>query len=757
MTDFTPLVNRAKDNDPAAFTELVQRFQDMATGYAFSLLGDFHLAQDAAQEAFLEVSRHLHQLRLPQAFPGWLRKAVFKHCDRIRRRKQVITVPLETAGDIASIFDDAETIIEAQEMRRTVLNAVMMLPDDHRTAVTLFYIKDLTQKEIAEFLEVPVSTINSRLHEARKKLKERMLHMVEDALHENAPSNDESFVEKYRVADLCKAAAEGDVKQVGAILAVSPHLVGVDMAPDDEHRALHHAVLNRRAEVVEILMEHDADPHQGIYPYRDTTTPLALARDREYAEIVEIIEKGLEKRREANLCPNLTVTPEIQAFVKTAGEGAEDEALRMMSETPDLVNMCDEEGDTALHHAARNGRARLVRALLKAGADVGKENLEGRTALEAAASNTINKDRHISEHCYLAVGILLEAGSPQSLRVLVMLGDTQAVARIAEDHPELFKPDPQSDAKLLELAVRHNRPEMVKLLLDLGADPDERKTFQIGDEFADSWGGPLWVAASENQYEIAELLLERGADPNGNVYASGDPMNQAFNNRDDRMKKLLYRYGGRLATWGAGLECETAAGVMAVVLKPELVGEMLSDAACGGDIDLVGFCLRQVDWTMDDPRWFGILTQPTRIWPCCEFRKYRDFDRSLFPRIFEMLLKHGVDPNVKGRRETSLLHHMAACGKVWGKPHLREDERMAFATLLLDYGAKLDARDTLLKSTPLAWAAAWGLTNLTQLYLERGADPQSPDDEPWNTPLAWAERRGHTEVAEMLKAHGAGA
>lgn len=621
--------------------------------------------------------------------------------------------------------------------------------------MTLFYIQDFTQQEISDFLEVPVTTVNARLHEARKKLKERMLHMVEDAIHENAPSNDKTFVEKYRVADLCKAAAEGQVKQVEAILAVGPHLVGVDMASNDEHRALHHAVLNRRTEVARILMDNNADPHQGVYPYRDATTPLALAIDRGYDEIVEIIEQGLEKRRQANLCPNLTVTPEIQTFVKAAAEGDETAALRMMAETPDLVNMCDEDGDTALHHAARNGRARLVRALLKAGADVGKENLSGSTALEAAASNTADKDRETAEGCYLTTGILLEAGSPQSLRVLVMLGDTQAVARIAEDHPELFKPDVNNHARLLESAVQHNRLEMVRLLLDLGADPDERITFQLGDEFADSSGGPLWVAAGNGRHEIAELLLERGADPNGQVYASGDPVNQAFDNRDDKMKKLLYRYGGILTPGVAAGECETAAGAMAITLKPELSGELLGAAACGGDIDLVGLCLRHIDWAPDDPRWFGILTEPTRIWPCCIFRKHRDFDRSIFPRILEMLLKHGADPNVKGRRETSLLHHMAATGKVWGKPHLKEDERMVFARLFLDYDAKLDVRDTLLKSTPLAWAANWGRTDLIRLYLERGASTNLPDDESWNTPLAWAKRRGHTEIVELLKEHGA--
>lgn len=172
MPDLIPLVERAKAGDPTAFNELVYRFQDMTTGYAFSVLGDFHLAQDASQEAFLEVSRNLDQLRLPQAFPGWLRKAVFKHCDRIKRRKTVPILPLETVEGLASPNDTA-AIVEAKETKAIVLDAVRALSDHHRAVMTLFYIKDLTQKEIADFLEVPVTTVNARLHGARKEAQRK--------------------------------------------------------------------------------------------------------------------------------------------------------------------------------------------------------------------------------------------------------------------------------------------------------------------------------------------------------------------------------------------------------------------------------------------------------------------------------------------------------------------------------------------------------------------------------------------------------
>ena len=81
---------------------LVERFQDMAVGYAYSVLGDFHLAEDAAQEAFLEAYPNLHKVYGPEAFPGWLKRIVFKNCDRILRRKKLASTQLEDADLVAA-------------------------------------------------------------------------------------------------------------------------------------------------------------------------------------------------------------------------------------------------------------------------------------------------------------------------------------------------------------------------------------------------------------------------------------------------------------------------------------------------------------------------------------------------------------------------------------------------------------------------------------------------------------------------------
>ena len=95
MEEIRSLVIRSQTGDLNAYGQLVLKFQDMAYGYSYSLLGDFHLAEDAAQEAFIESYRNLGQLRDPAAFPGWFRRVVFSRCQRILRRKQPETMSLE--------------------------------------------------------------------------------------------------------------------------------------------------------------------------------------------------------------------------------------------------------------------------------------------------------------------------------------------------------------------------------------------------------------------------------------------------------------------------------------------------------------------------------------------------------------------------------------------------------------------------------------------------------------------------------------
>lgn len=196
MEDLGLVIRQAVEGDADAFRTLVRRFQDMAVGYAFSILGDFHLAEDAAQEAFLTAYLDLPRLQAPAAFPGWFRRIVFTHCGRLTRGKRRETVSLEDTVEVASQRPDPYEDAEAREMNEVVRKAIQDLPEHERRVTTLFYVSDYSQKEIAAFLEVPLTTVQKRLHDARRRLKERMIDMVKDSLHEQAPSRDDRFVRR---------------------------------------------------------------------------------------------------------------------------------------------------------------------------------------------------------------------------------------------------------------------------------------------------------------------------------------------------------------------------------------------------------------------------------------------------------------------------------------------------------------------------------------------------------------------------------
>ena len=87
---------------------------------------------------------------------------------------------------------------------------------------------------------------------------------------------------------------------------------------------------------------------------------------------------------------------------------------------------------------------------------------------------------------------------------------------------------------------------------------------------------------------------------------------------------------------------------------------------------------------------------------------FRDFDRTIYPEIYRMILDHGASPNLVGRYGYRLAHDLAACGVVWGEPIMTEPERVTFGRILLDYGVDLNVIDDLLQSSPLGWAVRWG-------------------------------------------------
>lgn len=200
MGELKTLIHCAQDGNSEAFGIIVQRFQDMAVGYAYSILSDFHLAEDAAQEAFIEAYRCLPKLRKPDAFSSWFRKIVFKHCDRIIRRKRIETCPLEEVNEVSSLEKEPPEIVEEKEMKTDVLKAIATLPEKERMVTTLFYINGCSRKEIGEFLGVTAKTVKNQLYSARNRLRDRLITMVDSLQIERVPRNNQfANKEEYKL------------------------------------------------------------------------------------------------------------------------------------------------------------------------------------------------------------------------------------------------------------------------------------------------------------------------------------------------------------------------------------------------------------------------------------------------------------------------------------------------------------------------------------------------------------------------------
>ena len=167
--------------------------------------------------------------------------------------------------------------------------------------------------------------------------------------------------ETYRVADLCDAAKDGDVTKIQQILDLQPDLINVHLSENDEHRAIHYAVMNQNADAVRILMEAGANHTHGIYPHRDATDALTIARERGMDEIVHILREEDEKRKLA-ACKNITISEENDALFAAVGKGQNAEALSILDQQPDLIDACHRNGGSVVYAAASHGRYNSFRS-----------------------------------------------------------------------------------------------------------------------------------------------------------------------------------------------------------------------------------------------------------------------------------------------------------------------------------------------------------------------------------------------------------
>jgi len=169
-----------------------------------------------------------------------------------------------------------------------------------------------------------------------------------------------AYLDGVNIKSLTDAVRAGDLARVRAMIEARPELVNTDMAENDEHRAIHYAVLARSSEMVRLLMQHGADARKGIYPHRGATGALTMAIERGYEEIVAIIREE-ERRRAAQLsAAHAAVVSAADELAETIRTGDEARATAFMEREPALVHACDRKGWTPLHTAAGMLNASLV-------------------------------------------------------------------------------------------------------------------------------------------------------------------------------------------------------------------------------------------------------------------------------------------------------------------------------------------------------------------------------------------------------------
>lgn len=551
-----------------------------------------------------------------------------------------------------------------------------------------------------------------------------------------------------RIVDAVRA---GNLDEVRAMLKVRPELARMSI---DNLQVIHHAVLARAPAMVRILMANGADARDGVYPHREATTARAIASQRGYEEIVRIIDE--EEQRQRDAMSGMSNAPAADELFRAIASGDHDRALALLDENPARIQTRHiPSGASPLHAAAQALDTALVEWLLHHGADPRARMHHDLTPLDLAAHRWYRADTARFE---AVARPLLDRGAPMTPAAAAALGDADWLrARYAEG---TLADQNDGSGGLLRIAVTHNRAGILDLLLDSGFDPDERVRLHDGDDAPFTWGMALQHAVQLKRYGMAETLLKRGADPNASVYASGDPVFSAYSEGDQRMIALLGRYGGVPAATTAGLFRQT--GLAKKMLAGEapyridgaagdsLGEQLLWGGACGGDPEIVRMALEHIDWARDDPRWFTMLEQPLRTWT--HGSASETWDKHTYLTCFRLLLDR-CDPDLRGRPTDGGQFGLTTLHNIVARGDMTPGERVAFATAILDRGARLDIRDHLLKSTPLGWACRWGQLPLVKLFLDRGADPLERDAEPWATPRAWAERMNHADVLAELRKH----
>lgn len=161
---------RCARGDRSAFAEILREHQSMVYGVALNFLRSPSVAEDVAQEVFLELYRNLDGIRNAAHLRFWLRRvACHRSIDRIRRAHWDAMLSLEDVPEPAAAAEAGDPLLQ-QKLWRLVAS----LPEKPRMVLVLRYQEDMALREIAEVMEIPINTVKSSLERALELLRGKL-------------------------------------------------------------------------------------------------------------------------------------------------------------------------------------------------------------------------------------------------------------------------------------------------------------------------------------------------------------------------------------------------------------------------------------------------------------------------------------------------------------------------------------------------------------------------------------------------------
>lgn len=175
------IVERALTGDAEAFGEIVRRWERRIFALTYGMLGREEDARDATQETFLAAFRNLRGFRGEAKVSSWLHRIAVNQCITRQRRAKVRNEAAlddeeeKNAGSFAAPLEISPArIAEGREKTNAVRRAVNSLPAELRQVIVMKEFEELTFREIADVLELPLSTVKSRLYTALRQLQMRL-------------------------------------------------------------------------------------------------------------------------------------------------------------------------------------------------------------------------------------------------------------------------------------------------------------------------------------------------------------------------------------------------------------------------------------------------------------------------------------------------------------------------------------------------------------------------------------------------------